>query len=154
VSGIRRAANTAAMTELTANSLTSDQVSFNGMTVELKNKKTGMTEYLKFRSDGTLDYENSTASLMPQFAQMEDGTYNVQFFINKYDAYDIKVNSTDNTQFVVTKYDLSDAGADNRVTFGQLTNTASAPITIAQQSGVTTLTQGGQTITGTPFTLN
>ena len=153
-SGIRTAASTAAMTELTANSLTSDQVSFNNMTIQLTNNKTGMTEYVKFRSDGTLDYENSTASLMPQLAQLDDGTYNVQFFINKYDSYNITVNSTDNTQFIVAKYDLSDAGADNRVTFGQLTNTASAPITIAQQSGVTTLSQGGQTITGTSFTLN
>ena len=154
VSGIRTSANTMAMNALTANSLTSQQVSFNGMTIEARNKKTGATEYVKFRSDATLDHENSTASLMPQVALMEDGTYNLQFFINKNEDYEIRVNSTDNTQFYVAKYELTDAGAGNRYYFGQLTNTASTPITIAQQSGVTTITQGGQTITGTQFGMN
>jgi pimeloyl-ACP methyl ester carboxylesterase len=148
VNGIRTAANTASMTALTSTSLTSNDVSFNSLRVELANKKTGASEVVVFRADGSLDEENSTSSLMPKMARLEDGTYNLQFFINKFDNYDITVKSADGTQFIVAKYDLDDNGPNNRASYGQLTNTASTPLTIKQVSGVTSIYQGSNSITG------
>ncbi|KEO83651.1 lipase/acyltransferase domain-containing protein [Tumebacillus flagellatus] len=152
-SGIRTSASTGAMTMLTANSLTAAPTSFNNMTVELTNLKDNSTSVIKFRSDGTIDDENSTAGLMAQVARLEDGTNNLQFFINKYDNYSIVVKSTDGTEFIVAKYDLNDSGASNRFSYGKLQNFASAPLTIRQINGNTMIYQGNTLISGQQLTI-
>jgi pimeloyl-ACP methyl ester carboxylesterase len=151
VSGVRTEADTDMMGALTSNSLTADAASFQNMTVEVHNLKTGETGYVRFRSDGTLDQENSTASLMPQIAKLEDGTYNLQFFLNKYDDSQVVVKSVDGTEFITVTYDLTDSGAENRFYYGKLKNSAIAPITFTKQGGVTSVSQGGTTIRGQSF---
>lgn len=153
-SGIRTAADTSNMAALTATSLTSSDISFNGLKINLTNKKTGARQLIQFRDDGTLDAENSTADLMPQFAKLEDGTHNLQFFITKYDDYDMSVQTTDGTEFILAKYDLTASGADNRYTFGKVQHTAAEPLTIKQTNGVTSVYEGSNSLSGQQITLN
>ncbi|MCX7569742.1 hypothetical protein OS242_07175 [Tumebacillus sp. DT12] len=151
VAGIRTSAASELLPELTAQSLTGTPESFSNMTVELKNKKTGLTETVKFYADGTLDAEHSTASLQPQAARLQDGKQNLQFFINKFTDYDIVVKSDDGTEFIVAKYDIAETGTHDRYVYGNLQNQTSAPLTIRQTTGNTAVYQGANAVQGQPL---
>ncbi|HEU4964632.1 MAG TPA: hypothetical protein VFV52_12370 [Bacilli bacterium] len=152
--GIRTAADASIMPELTADSLTSSDVSFNGMRIDLDNKKTGVHQVIQFRDDGSLDEENSSAELMPKFARLDDGTYNLQWFTNKYDDYDMTVQTADGNEYIVAKYDLTASGPTNRYTFGKVQPTATQPLTFKQVNGVTSVYEGSNALNGQQLTLN